>query len=115
LKKPEDYGIKIVTSSHVSFKFYEFPKDIDEWNECPFCHLKPKIWVFDNGRYATCGCRLKDYSDYDAFHIKAESIMDYIKRNGGSTAGYDFDGLKRNWNNFCDSVNESVGTAGGEE
>lgn len=103
--KPEDFGI---TNSHKWYEckldFYKLPDDIEKWSTCPFCGLKPKIWVFDNGRYTACGCHVgDDYPGrYNHFHIRAESIFSYHNRNK-TLRGYKTSHLRRNWNMWCNT------------
>ena len=72
---------------------------VGEWSNCPCCGLKPKEWVFDNGRHTACGCwRTK----YDHFSVHAESIMSVHKRTDGKRmTEYDSDELRRNWNHWA--------------
>lgn len=78
------------------FDWYTEPKDVEEWLECTRCGHKPRVWEFDNGRYAECACASK-YSKYDKLKISAESIMSVVNRTGG-VAEYDREELKNNWN-----------------
>ena len=95
--------VKLVLNSkgaYITYKTigaYKFPDDVDEWLECPVCNVKPKIWVFDNGKSTGCGC---GENEYRHFSIVAESIASYIKRNNGSLLGYKSDELKHNWNHW---------------
>lgn len=77
---------------------YVFPENVDEWLECPECEAKPKVWVFDNGRHASCKCH---NSKYDHRTISAEPIGESVRRNNGSLAFYDADLLRRVWNDYC--------------
>jgi hypothetical protein len=87
------------TGSYFLIDDYKFPKNLEEWDNCPVCNLKPKIWVFDNGRQTGCGCH---NSRYDHRSIQAESIMS-CHRNDGDTSNYDSDGLRKNWNCWCNT------------
>ena len=80
---------------HFTIDAYTTPNG--EWSECPRCGLRPKVWVFDNGRSTACGCW---NSRYDHFTIHAESIVSVYKRTG-STIDYDHDGLRAAWNHWC--------------
>ncbi|MFA4871329.1 MAG: hypothetical protein WC623_24230 [Pedobacter sp.] len=77
---------------------YKNPEHPEDWDVCPNCGLRPKIWIFDNGCLTACGCW---YSVYRYFSIRAESIMSFVKRHNGSTLGYDKDKLRKNWNRWC--------------
>ena len=68
-----------------------------QWDDCPCCRLKPKIWIFDNGRSTACGCW---DNKYDHFSVYAESIMSIYKHDG-NTLDHDSDGLRKNWNHWC--------------
>ena len=35
---------------------YVFPDNIEEWDDCPYCKAKPKIWEYNNGRHTGCKC-----------------------------------------------------------
>tara|TARA_R110002020_G_scaffold475890_1_gene713782 strand:+ start:41374 stop:41712 length:339 start_codon:yes stop_codon:yes gene_type:complete len=69
-----------------------------DWSKCPSCNLKPKSWVFDNGKQTACGCWL---NKYDHFSVKAESIMSVYHRNNGDLSEYNSDQLRLNWNEYC--------------
>lgn len=70
-----------------------------DWNKCPCCGLKPKQWVFDNGRKTACGCFK---STYDIFSIHAESIMSvHVRTNGKNMTEYNSEELRKNWNHWC--------------
>ena len=70
-----------------------------DWDECPCCGLRPKVWEFDNGRSTACGCWTNRYLH---FSIHAESIMSIHKRTGGKGMNeYDGDELRENWNHWC--------------
>ena len=71
-----------------------------EWHMCPFCGLRPMVWEFDRGRFTACCCWT---NKYDHFSVRAESIMSVLKRTGGTTIGYDSDGLRKNWNHWCET------------
>ena len=80
-------------------------EDVDspaDWHDCPKCGLKPRIWVYDNGRHTACGCGV---SMYDHFSIRAESIASSMQHshNGRSMADHDSDGLRNNWNHWCET------------
>lgn len=82
---------------HYCIDAYEDPEG--EWADCPCCGLKPKTWVFDNGRSTACGCW---ESKYYHFSINAESIMSVHKRTDGKKmTEYDSDELRKNWNHWC--------------
>lgn len=76
---------------------YKFPLNIDDWNNCPACDSKPKVWVYDNGRSASCKCH---NSKYDHRSIFAESILSYYENNG-SLDGYGSEDLRDNWNHWA--------------
>lgn len=88
---------------YVTHKYYNCIDDYilpdGVWEDCPKCGLKPKVWVFDNGRLTACGCW---NTMYDHLSIHAESIMSVYKRtNGKNMTEYDSDELRRNWNHWC--------------
>ena len=68
--------------------------DNEDWKECPKCLKRPRVWIFDNGRYAKCQCGEK----YDGARVSAEAIGQYVSRNNGSIVGYNDDELRLNWN-----------------
>jgi hypothetical protein len=67
------------------------------WANCPRCSLRPRVWVFDNGRFTACGCW---NNTYDGFEITAESIGDVWRRTR-RTAEYDADALRVAWNTYA--------------
>lgn len=69
----------------------------DNWNECPACKEMPKVWIFDNGRFAACMC----YSNYDR-KIGATSIRSYMIENNDSMLGFPDMELCDNWNARCE-------------
>jgi len=72
-------------------------KETDEsWSLCPKCGLRTKVWSYDNGRSTACSC---GENDYVHFSIHAESIMSCLKNK----TEYDRDGLKNNWNHWCET------------
>lgn len=86
-----------VHSAYHHIDSYAEPINAKDWSACPCCKLKPKVWIFDNGRSTACGCW---NSRYEIFSVKAESIMSVYKRTG-MTAEYDADALRINWNEYC--------------
>ena len=79
---------------------FKYPsKGKGKWKACPRCDLKPKIWIYDNGRTTACGCW---NSIYDHFSVEAESIMSVHRRTEGKRMDkYDTDELRKNWNKYC--------------
>jgi len=72
-------------------------KDTDaSWKACPKCQAKPKIWEFDNGRYAICCCW---ETKYDRLFIRAKSAITCYKKG----IPYDPDELKDNWNHWAET------------
>lgn len=80
---------------------YETPENIDDWMNCPCCGLKPKTWVFDNGRSTACGCW---ENRYDIFSVRVESIMSVHIRCNGNLQEYSSDQLRLNWNEYCTTM-----------
>lgn len=78
---------------------YQLPHEQENWLPCPRCKLRPKVWVFDNGRSTACGCAENRYNHWSIF---AESICSVYKR-AGSTLEYNPEELKNNWNNYCET------------
>jgi len=87
-----------VHSSH--FCIDDYKPVADEWSNCPYCKIQPKVWEFDNGRQTACGCW---NNRYDHFSIRAESIMSVVKRCNGSAVEYNRDDLRKNWNHWCET------------
>lgn len=78
---------------------YIIPDGDEEWCECPYCGLRPKVWIFDNESSTACGCW---ENRYDHFSIHSESIMSvYSRTNGKNMIEYDSDDLRKNWNHWC--------------
>jgi len=84
-------------SQYKAISAYKFPINWFSYLPCPNCGLRPLLWEFDNGRSTACGC---GENEYNHFSIKAESIMSYVTRNGGSSVGYINDELLLNWNQW---------------
>ena len=95
--KPEDYRF------HSCYDLIKDYKDVEKphlWLPCLTCGALPKVWVFDNGEFASCKCH---NSRYSSFTIKAESIMSIVRRENGSAEKYDRDNLRKNWNHFVNT------------
>lgn len=88
-----------VMAAHNCIDAYKDPENLQDWLNCPCCKLKPKVWLFDNGRSTACGCWK---SKYDYFSINAESIGSVLHRTG-SLVEYDPNGLQKNWNHWCET------------
>jgi len=69
-----------------------------DWEKCPCCNLRPKVWVFDNGKQTACGCWK---NKYDHFAVRSESIISVYTRCGGDLCEYNSDQLRVNWNEYC--------------
>lgn len=74
-----------------------FVKNKDDWEVCPDCGEKPRVWIFDNGEYADCKC-CKDLYEHGASSVSVESICEHMRKNNGSTLNYDGDLLRKEWN-----------------
>lgn len=99
----------MISTDEFSFRYdydliddYIFPDDIQEWDDCPYCNSKPKVWKFDNGRSTGCKCH---NNKYDHRSIHAESILSFYKRTN-TLNGYDDQELKNNWNHWCKTGEE---------
>lgn len=63
-----------------------------DWKECLICELKPRVYIFNNGTQAACGC----YKDYCPI-VRTESINSR-RRRIGSSESYRLNDLKIVWN-----------------
>jgi hypothetical protein len=68
------------------------------WVSCPRCSAKPRVWIFDNGRYAACKC----YTVYSN-KVSAVSIMEHYSRHG-TTENYPDEELRDRWNYRCEML-----------
>jgi hypothetical protein len=68
----------------------------EEWETCPECGAKPKIWIFYGGRFAACKCDKK----YEPKRVKAISLMEWEEKHP-DLANYPHNELRDNWNNLC--------------
>jgi|TARA_R110000782_G_scaffold156371_1_gene248506 hypothetical protein len=75
---------------------------MENWIECKVCLERPRLWIFDNGRYAKCSC----YGEYES-GLSSISVMEWYKINT-SFVDYPSDELRLNWNNRCFSVNRDI-------
>lgn len=64
------------------------------WKKCPKCKEIPRLWIFDNGKFAKCRCRHR----FEGAPVRSESILSFVKRNKGSLHGYDNNILRIKWN-----------------
>lgn len=78
---------------HAVIDAYKPLESVKGWKKCIACKEFPRVWIFDNGRYAKCCCGDK----YSQDGAQAESIMSVYKRTG-KTAEYDPDELRVAWN-----------------
>ena len=79
---------------------YKIPNDHENWATCPKCGKPPRIWSFDNGRFAKCWCSEK----YGPAQARAESIMGFCHRtNGCDTTEYDVNGLRKAWAKYAET------------
>ena len=69
-----------------------------KWDTCPICYAKPRLWEFNNGRYAACKC-VERYKD--SRNVSAISIMEHLRKNNGSAWDYPSLELRDNWNKRC--------------
>lgn len=75
---------------------YVDPPAGEAWSVCPDCLRRPRIWVFDNGRFAKCQCGWH-LGPYLAAEVEAEDVVTFYLRNN-TFAGYDCDLLRKLWN-----------------
>lgn len=93
-----------MTTPEIDYRYkctdaYEELADSDGWLQCPNCGLKPRVWVFGNGRSTACGC---GEDQYDHFSIHAESVVSvHMRTDGKKMTEYKGDGLRLNWNHWC--------------
>jgi hypothetical protein len=84
------------------WKEIEFTYTMKTWVECKVCLELPRLWIFDNGKYAKCSC----YDQYEP-GVSSVSVMEWYKINK-SFGSYPSDELRVNWNNRCFSVNRDI-------
>ena len=73
-------------------------KEWMKWEFCPDCEFKPRVWIFNNGRFAKCAC----FGLYQP-GVSATPIMKYI-HSKGNTLGYNQDELRINWNKHIQNL-----------
>lgn len=87
------------------WEWYKKVENPEEWEPCPRCGLRPRVWEFNNGRGTMCACMREDdpYNPYCHFSINAESIASVVLRspNKQSAKEYDVDALRKNWNEWA--------------
>lgn len=98
-----DIKINILEGKYKAISAYKIPTNVEEWSECPKCHLRPLVWEFNNGSSTACGC---GENEYRHFSIHSESIMSYVTRQNGSALNYDSDSLRKNWNHWVEFGDE---------
>ena len=70
-------------------------KDFPEfWLKCRVCGSKPRIWLFNNGRYAKCKC----FGKYEP-GVKAECLQS-VYNNEGELTESEHSHLYMYWNYF---------------
>lgn len=97
-------------SQYKCISAYKFPDKWQKFLPCRNCGLRPLVWEFNNGRSTACGC---GENEYNHFSVKAESVMSYVTRNGGSALNYKSDELLNNWNYWV-KTGEHIFEAGGD-
>lgn len=82
------------------------------WKKCLVCKEIPRIWIFDNGNFASCRCRYM----YDPPQARAESIMSYVVRNNGSLVGHEDsqESLRKVWNKYIETGEEQINLPDGQ-
>ncbi len=93
-----NHGHRVNSRTYQCIDAYKQVPENEDWSSCPCCGMKPRIWVFDNGRSTGCGC---GNSNYDHFGVHAESIMSVHRRCNGRLEEYHRDELRKNWNEYC--------------
>lgn len=96
LKKEELEYLEEIKSKYKCISAYKEPDNIEKWMRCSICNLQPLVWEFDNGRSTACGC---GENEYNHFSVEAQSIMSVYTKTK-STAEYDSDELRKNWNHW---------------
>lgn len=66
----------------------------DEWHTCPKCLKKPRLWIFDNGEHAKCGCN----STYDQASASGQTIWEYHNQHNGDMTHWSHNDLRDKWN-----------------
>lgn len=91
------------TLKEIYDKFPEITPKPKEYKTCPRCGLKPKLWIFDDGKMAGCGCHHRYFGDCP----EAIDINSYYKTHGNLT-GYDIDqrDLLRSWNYYTERMKD---------
>lgn len=73
---------------------------ISKFKQCPRCLAMPRIWAFDNGKYARCVC----FGVYDS-GVKATDVMTHHSKHGGDFSTYrGNEELIENWNNYINTL-----------
>lgn len=90
-----------------SWRAAEFYKPFDEervtpseWNECPVCGEKPRIWIYDNGEYAKCKCQ----DTYDKSAASGKTIWEYHHEHNGDMTEWNHNDLRDNWNKYVEQT-----------
>ena len=100
IQELRDIKISVIEGKYKCISAYKIPDNIDKWNNCVSCGLKPLTWTFNNGASTACGC---GENEYNHFSIYTESIMSHVTRNNGSALDYDSDKLRKNWNHWVNT------------
>lgn len=74
----------------------------EEWNECPRCNEKPRVWIFDNGAFAKCKCQ----DTYEESAAEGISIWQYHKAHNGDMTDWNHNDLRDNWNKYVEQQKE---------
>lgn len=71
-------------------------ENVDDWSICPNCLEYPRLWIFNNGKYAKCRCQ----GLYDKAQAVGQSINEYYQINK-TLENYSNKDLMENWNKRC--------------
>jgi hypothetical protein len=89
---------KIPASIYDPEDIYQPLESTEGWCKCILCNSFPKVWVFDNGNFAKCGCYEKYQGD-----VSAPSVMDWCYNQKKSYDDYKHL-LRDAWNVRCNTI-----------
>ncbi len=87
-------------------KLEECSISIVDWDTCPNCQKKPRLWLFDNGCYAKCKCDTK----YGKASAEGINIEEWLITHNNSASDYDthHHDLRENWNKVVEVRNRKI-------
>lgn len=74
----------------------------EEWELCPNCEEKPRLWIYDNGEFAKCKCQ----DTYEKAAAEGMSIWQFHNLHNGDMTNWNHNDLRDHWNLYVLKMKE---------